>query len=94
MFEVTYQLPEDDSMRVARLHAETNLWATRFKMAKAAHALAESLVNEVEKYYYSRWWFDEVCERESKWERAVNKIEQKYLTVKTEYENYFTNLKI
>ena len=99
IYEVAYMydegyVPQEDSMRVAQLHAEMDLWATRLKMAKAAHALAESLVNEVEKYDYSKWWWDEVCERAWKWEHAVAKIKSKYEKAKIAYENYFTELKI
>lgn len=99
IYEVEYQydegmLPEENSVNVCQLHAEMDLWATRYKLAKAAHALAESLVNEVEKYDYSKWWWDEVCERAWKWERAVDKIKAKYEQAKAAYENYLTELKV
>lgn len=48
IYEVEYQydegmLPEERSVTVCQLHAEMDLWATRYKLAKSACDLAREL---------------------------------------------------
>lgn len=87
-------LPEENSVNVCQLHAECDLWATRYKLAKATFDLARELTDEIEKWDYSISRLSEVCERAQRWERAVAKIKAKYEKAKTVYENYFTELKV
>lgn len=99
IYEVEYMynegmLPEEDSVNVCQLHAEMDLWATRYKLAKAAHKLADSVVNEIEKLDYSVKQLDDAVETSVRWNRAVKKIKSKYEKVKAAYENYFTELKV
>ena len=61
IYEVDYQydegmLPEENSVNICQLHAEMDLWATRYKLAKAAYDLARELADELEKWNcnYSR----------------------------------------
>lgn len=99
IYEVEYQydegmLPEERSVTVCQLHAEYDLWATRYKLAKAACDLSRELADELEKWdcNYSR--LVDTREKARKWECAVDKIKAKYEKAKAAYENYFTELKV
>lgn len=99
IYKVEYQydegmLPEERSVTVCQLHAEMDLWATRYKLAKAAYELASELSDELEKWdcNYSR--LVDAREKAERWERAVEKIKAKYEKAKAAYENYFTELKV
>lgn len=99
IYEVEYQydegmLPEERSVTVCQLHAEMDLWATRYKLAKAACDLARELADEIEKWDYSVSRLSENSHKARKWERAVEKIKAKYEKAKAAYENYFTELKV
>ena len=61
IYEVDYQydegmLPEENSVNICQLHAEMDLWATRYNLAKEACHLARELSDELEKWdcNYSR----------------------------------------
>lgn len=99
IYEVEYQydegmLPEERSVTLCQLHAEYDLWATRYKLAKAACNLARELADEIEKWDYSVSRLSEDTHKARKWERAVEKIKAKYEQAKAAYENYFTELKV
>lgn len=99
IYEVEYQydegmLPEERSVTVCQLHAEYDLWATRYKLAKEAHKLARDLSEEIEKWDYSVSHLSEVNARAIRWYNAVEKIKAKYEKAKAAYENYFTELKV
>lgn len=99
IYKVEYQydegmLPDENSVNVCQLHAEMDLWATRYKLAKEACHLARELKDELEKWDCSLSRFADVCEKAERWERAVNKIKAKYEKAKAAYENYFTELKV
>lgn len=99
IYEVEYQydegmLPEEDSVNVCQLHAEMDLWATRYKLAKEAHKLARDLSEEIEKWDYSVSRLSEVNARAIRWYNAVEKIKAKYEKAQAAYENYFTELKV
>ena len=96
-FEFAYDegmLPQEDSVNVCQLHAEMDLWATRYKLAKEAHKLARDLSEEIEKWDYCVSRLSEVNARAIRWYNAVEKIKSKYEKAKTAYENYFTELKV
>jgi hypothetical protein len=95
IYEVEYQydegmLPDENSVNVCQLHAEMDLWASRYKLAKAALKLAVELRECAETYRYGEF----CCKREAKWEKAVAAIEKKAKLAKEAYENYFTELKV
>lgn len=99
IYEVEYQydegvLPEERSVTVCQLHAEADLWASRYKLANAAYNLARELSDELEKWdcNYSR--LIDAREKAERWKRAVDKIKSKYEQSKAAYENYFTELKV
>lgn len=99
IYKVVYQydegmLPDADSVNVSQLHAEMDLWATRYNMAKIALKLADSVSNEIEKFDHSVNVLADAIEKVMRWNRAVNKIRAKYEKAKTDYENYFTELKV
>ena len=91
IYEVEYQydegmLPDENSVNICQFRAEMDLWATRYKMAKAAHKLAESVVNEIEKWDYSVNHLNDAIETSMRWNRAVKKINAKYEVTKATYE--------
>lgn len=99
IYEVEYMynegvLPEENSVNVCQLHAEMDLWATRYKLAKEVHKLARDLSEEIEKWDYSVSRLSEVNERAIRWYNALEKIKAKYEKAKAAYENYFTELKV
>lgn len=99
IYKVEYQydegmLPEENSVNICQLHAEMDLWATRYKLAKSACDLASELADELEKWNCNYSRLVDAREKAEKWERAVEKIKSKYEKVKTAYENYFTELKV
>lgn len=99
IYEVEYQydegmLPEENSVNVCQLHAEMDLLATRYNLAKATYNLARELSDELEKWNCNYSRLVDAREKAEKWERAVEKIKSKYEKVKTAYENYFTELKV
>jgi hypothetical protein len=100
IYEVDYQydegmLPEENSVNICQLHAEMDLWATRYKLAKSSRRIASLLLDElIKKYSGVVYYYQDALDRERKWEWAVEKIKSKYEKVKTAYENYFTELKV
>ena len=93
IYEVEYQydegvVPEERSVTACQLHAEMDLWATRYKMAYAAYDLACELADELEKWDTSYSRRAEVREKAVRWERAVDKIKAKYLTAEQSYKQY------
>lgn len=99
IYEVDYQydegmLLEENSVNICQLHAEMDLWATRYKLAKEACHLANLLVDEIEKWNSGILHYQDALDRERKWEWAVEKIKSKYEKAKSAYENYFTELKV
>lgn len=93
IYEVEYQydegvVPEERSVTACQLHAEMDLWATRYKMAYAAYDLACELADELEKWDTSYSRRAAVREKAMRWERAVEKIKAKYLAAEQTYKQY------
>lgn len=93
IYEVEYQydegvVPEERSVTACQLHAEMDLWATRYKMAYAAYDLACELADELEKWDTSYSRRAEVREKAMRWERAVDKIKAKYLAAELAFKQY------
>ena len=93
IYEVEYQydegvVPEERSVTVCQLHAEMDLWASRYKISYAAYDLACELSDELEKWDCSYSRRTEVREKAERWERAVNKIKAKYLAAEQTYKQY------
>lgn len=93
IYEVEYQydegvVPEERSVTACQLHAEMDLWATRYKMAYAAYDLACELGDELEKWDASYSRRAEVREKAMRWERAVDKIKAKYLAAEAAFKQY------
>ena len=99
IYKVEYQydegmLPEENSVNACQLHAEMDLWATRYKLAKAVYDLARELADELEKWNCNYSRLVDAREKTEKWKRAVGKIKAKYEKAKVAYENFFTELKV
>jgi hypothetical protein len=87
IYEVEYEydegeLPEERSVTACQLHAEMDLWASRYKLSYAAYDLACDLAD----YSYSHR--AAVREKAIRWERAVEKIKAKYLSAENAYKQY------
>lgn len=72
------EVPNYWSVNHCLLLAERDLWATRFNMAKTARRLAESVINEIEKWDYSPNQLADAKEELQHWEKALVVIEKKY----------------
>lgn len=93
IYEVEYEydegeLPEERSMIACQLHAEMDLWASRYKISYAAYDLACELSDELEKWDCSYSRRAAVREKAVRWERAVEKIKAKYLAAEQTYKQY------
>ena len=93
IYEVAYQydegvLPDERSVTACQLHAELDLWTTRYKMAYAAYDLACELYDELEKWDTSYSRRAAIREKAERWERAVDKIKAKYLAAENAYKQY------
>lgn len=93
IYEVEYQydegvVPEERSVTTCQLHAEMDLWATRYKMAYVAYDLACALIDELEKWDCGYFRRAEVRKKAMRWERAVEKIKAKYLAAEQTYKQY------
>lgn len=93
IYEVEYQydegvVPEERSVTACQLHAEMDLWASRYKMSYAAYDLACELADELEKWDSSYSRRAAVREKALRWERAVDKIKAKYLAAEQAYKQY------
>ena len=87
IYEVEYEydegvVPEERSVTACQLHAEMDLWASRYKISYAAYNLACDLAD----CSYSRR--AAVREKAIRWERAVEKIKAKYLAAEQAYKQY------
>ena len=87
IYEVEYEydegvVPEERSVTACQLHAEMDLWASRYKLSYAAYDLACDLSD----CSYTRR--AEVREKATRWERAVEKIKAKYLAAEQTYKQY------
>lgn len=97
IYEVEYEynegtVPDERSVNLCQLHAEMDLWATRYKLSKVAYDFAHELADEIEKWDYSESRLSEVREKAQRWERAVEKNKEKYEQAKAAYENYLAEL--
>lgn len=70
-------LPDYWSVDHCQLLAEFDLWATRLQMARGALKLVRELRENAETRNYGFF----CIEREAKWEKAVEAIEQKFINV-------------